>query len=173
MSHNAEQPWLVATVLLLAAGGGDGTRVSTDPPCEIYCFDLRPTPRAPAASGEGRLRLAWSPFGVAVSETGFLIYDLELTIGNLPPAERLGPYTTYVAWIASPQLDRFERLGAVEASGMLRARIHNWNKFLVLVTPESHAEAERRSGPVVLQGRSPSGLMASFQSHELFNNMPH
>jgi hypothetical protein len=173
MARNAEQRWFLTTVIWLAAIGGGWARVADDPPCEIYCFELSPTAMAPGASGEGRLRLAWSPFGIAVSESGFLVYELELTIGNLPPPGRLGSYTTYVAWIASPELDRVERLGAVAPSGALRARIQSWNKFLVLVTPERHTEPERRAGPVVLQGRSPSGLMASFQSHELFNNMPH
>ncbi len=173
MARTADNLALLATVLCVAVVGGGWSRAAARPPCEIYCFELSPTASAPGASGEGRLRLAWSPFGIAVSDSGFLIYELELTVGNLPPPERLGPFTTYVVWIASPELDRFERLGAVAPSGTLQTRIQSWNKFLVLVTPEAHAEPERRGGPVLLQGRSPSGLMASFQSHELFSNMPH
>lgn len=149
----------------------------TPPPAEagprIYEFDLRPTSRARAATGTGRLQLAWSPFGIAVDRDGFLVYDLRLATDRLVDPSRLGPYATYVAWIASPDLDRIEKLGDLAEGGRLTARVASWNKFLVLVTAEPGADVPRRTGPVVLQGRSPSGFMASFQSHELYNLIPH
>ncbi len=143
-----------------------------DPP-EIYRFDLVATARAPGAIGTGLLNLAWSPFGVAVSADGFLVYDLALTVERVIEPQRLGPFTTYVAWIATPSLDKIEKLGFLSAAGKLETQIASWNKFIVLVTAEASTDVERRTGPVVLQGRSPSGFIASFQSHELFNLMPH
>ncbi len=140
---------------------------------DIYEFKLAPTAKVPRAAGTGKLALVWSPFTIAVSADGHLIYDVEITVTSLPDPSRLGPYQTYVVWVASPNLDRVERIGTITPSGALRARLTNWNKFLVLVTAEAHPDTERRTGPVLLQGRSPSGLMASFQSHELFSNIPH
>lgn len=142
-------------------------------PAEIYEFALAPTALVPAALGTGALTLARSPFVVAVSADGHLVSDLALEVSTLPEPRRLGPYVTYVVWVASPNLDRVERLGTITASGTLRGRLEAWNKFLILVTAEADPEPDRRRGPVVLQGRSPSGLMAAFASHELSNNMPH
>ncbi len=160
-----------ASPLLCLALLGMPTSVLSGP--EIYRFDLVPTARAPGASGTGQLALAWSPFGVAVSEDGFLVYDLTLSVEGLLNPSTLGPYSHYVAWIASPNLDRVARIGVLGSSGTVETRIESWNKFLILVTPESRADPPRRSGPIVLQGRSPSGFIASFQSHELFNLIPH
>ena len=154
-----------------AAGAEPVTPPAAGP--DIYSFKLSPTVRAPGAVGAGELKLAWSPFGIAVSADGHVVYDMEITIEGLLDPTRAGPSYAYVAWIASPNLDRTERLGVVGEAGRVNVRIASWNKFLVLVTLERDANAERRSGPVMLRGRSPSGFMASFQSHELFNLIPH
>lgn len=139
---------------------------------EIYRFELSPTARAAGATGLGQLTLGWSPFGVAVNTDGHLVYDLEITTRGLIDPNRQAAGGTYVAWIASPDLTRIVKLGGF-SDGKLTTRISSWNKFLVLITLESDPEVEARTGPVVLRGRSPSGFLASFQSHELFNLIPH
>lgn len=138
----------------------------------IYRFDLQATPRAPRASGVAQLTLAWSPFGVAVSADGHLVYHLDVEVAQLGSAARLGAQG-YVVWVVSPNLDRVEHLGVLSGEGRLRGRLSSWNKFLLLVTAEPDTSTAQRAGPILLQGRSPSGLMASFASHELYNLMPH
>lgn len=140
---------------------------------KVYEFPLRATNKARGASGTGYLRVAPSPFDVAVTSTGKLIYDLEISISGLLPASSLGTYKTYIAWITTPKLDRTEKLGVVSASGKLKATVFSMNKFILIISAESSADSKERSGPIVLRGISPSGLLETFQSHELFNNMPH
>jgi hypothetical protein len=140
---------------------------------KIYAFPLRATNKARGASGTGYLRTAHSPFDVAVTATGKLIYDLEISVSGLLPASSLGLYKTYIAWITTPKLDRTEKLGTVGASGKLKATVFSMNKFILIITAEPSPEVKKRSGPILLRGISPSGLLETFQSHELFNNMPH
>ena len=140
---------------------------------KLYEFRLKPTSRSRGVSGTGYLRIAPSPFDVAVTPSGKLIYNLELSINGLLPASSLGAYTTYVVWITTPKLDRTEKLGALKENSTFKATISSMNKFILIVTAEASAEVEKRSGPVVLRGFSPSGLLDAFQNHELFNNMPH
>ncbi len=139
---------------------------------EIYNFPLMPTARGARASGKGRLKLAWSPFGVAVDRDGFLVYDLTVVAERLPDPAALGG-RVYVAWLASPDLGRIEKFGVLDNTYRISGRIDRWNKFLFMITAERDGDVAERRGPVVLRGRSPSGLIAAFQSHELFNNIPH
>lgn len=169
--------WLAA----LAAGIAASDTATVPPPpitnlvprAEIYEFPLRGTSRARGAQGIGRLELAWSPFGVAVTTEGHLVYDLRVRIDGLREPPTLGPFETYVAWIATPDLARLTKLGALDGNGLLEARVSTMNKFIFLVTAESSDEVSDRSGPIVARGVSPSGLLQSFGQHELFNNMPH
>lgn len=140
---------------------------------EIYKFPLRPTTRARGARGAGELTPAPSPFGFPVTAEGYPVYELELRLERLRPAAAAGPTAAYVVWLTTPELDRTEKLGAVEGAGAFRFRISTMNKFILMVTLEASPEVSTRSGPIVLRGISPSGLMQSFASHELFNNMPH
>jgi hypothetical protein len=159
--------------------------VSADPPevaratvdavgdrAEIYEFPLRGTSRARGVDGNGRLELAWSPFGVAVTEQGHLVYDLKVQLSGLRAPSMFGA-GAYVAWIATPDLARLEKLGSLDVDGLLEARVSTMNKFIFLVTAEASADVSERSGPIVARGVSPSGLLQSFGQHELFNNMPH
>ena len=140
---------------------------------EIYEFRLRATSRARGAAGVGKLLPAHSPFGFALTAEGFPVYDLELNLrGLLPPPPSI-PSATYVAWLTTPELDRTEKLGPVEPSGSFKFRVSTMNKFILMVTLEASADVVKRRGPIVLRGISPSGLMQSFASHELFDNMPH
>lgn len=136
-----------------------------------YSFPLLPTSRAPGASGEGVLDLAWSPFGLAVSPEGHVVYDLTLELSGLRALNGDGD-AGYVVWIASRELDRIEKLGIVDGTMTVRAAISTWNKFMILVTVERDITTDEMRGALVLRGISPSGLMSSFQSHELFTDVP-
>lgn len=142
---------------------------------DIYKFPLRATSRARGAKGAGHLRIAQSPFGIALTADGHLVYDLEVTIEGLraprPSGGRGGG--TYIAWLTTPELDRFDKLGPVEPSGTFSYRVSTMNKFILLVSLEASEAVTKRAGPTVLRGVSPSGLMQNMESHELFSTMPH
>jgi hypothetical protein len=140
---------------------------------EIYAFRLRPTNRARGAAGAVGLVPPDSPFGIPVTADGHLRYDLEVSVRGLREASIAGPAGAYVVWVTTPELDRIEKLGAIDHSGSARYHVSSMNKFLLLVTLETSADVEERRGPIVLRGVSPSGLMQNMESHELFNNMPH
>ena len=136
---------------------------------EIYKFPLRATSRARGARGSGHLHLAQSPFGIALTADGHVKYDLEVTVRGL----RETSTGVYVAWITTPELDRTEKLGSVMASGTYTYRVSTMNKFILLISLEASEDVEKRSGPTLLRGVSPSGLMQNMESHELFSTMPH
>lgn len=138
---------------------------------EIYQFRLRGTSRAPGASGLGVLMLAPSPFGIAVSPDGFLVYELELATSGL--SFRKPDAQTYVVWMTTPDLDRVQKLGILNESGKWRGPLSGMNKFLLMVSLEDAPDVEERRGPVFVRGVSPSGLLVSYDNHELFSNMPH
>ena len=164
---------LVVLLLVPGSAASDPDKAELAVRADIYRFPLTATARARGAVGSGYLQLAPSPFGIAVTADGHLVYDLALTTKRLRPPSALGPYQVYVAWLSTPELDRYEKLGAVGESGELRVRTSSMNKFILMVTAEPSADVAKRSGPVVLRGVSPSGLLQSFGSHELFSDMPH
>ncbi len=131
-------------------------------------FPLVPATAFPGASGDVALRPAWSPFDVAVTRDGFLVYDLTVTVSGLPRAEA---GQTFVAWLATPELDRVRRLGLVHAEVPLTGRV-DWNQFLVVVTLESGEPSDRWTGATVLMGRSPSALIRPLWGHSIFRPTP-
>jgi hypothetical protein len=131
-------------------------------------FRLAVAGPAPLASGWVELAPAPSPFGIGVAEDGRIVYDLDVTVHNLPPAASLGAFTTYEAWLATPDLRLVRPLGAVANDSALRARA-DWNKFTVVVSAEAARLGPRWRGAVVLVGRSPSSLMQSFAGHSFYN----
>jgi hypothetical protein len=139
---------------------------------DVYEFSLRPTRRASGANAVGRLNPPYTPFGIAVTPDGFLAYDLELKVDGLRPARAIGA-ATYSVWMTTPELDRFEKLGNMEESGVFRVPVTGMNKFILIITAESDETATKRAGPVMLRGVSPSGLLTAFGTHELFSTMPH
>ena len=132
---------------------------------ELARFNLGP---APGREGCGLAELvgAWSPFGLAVMRSGHLNQELRLVL-DLPPAEG---EARYVAWVATPALDRIEALGAVTSGEPFTAPVH-WNKIVIVVSREDTppaADAPRWSGPVVLLGRSRSALLQNLMGHSIF-----
>jgi hypothetical protein len=120
------------------------------------------------ASGWVELAPAPSPFVVGVTQDGRIVFDLDITVHNLPPAPSLGAFSTYEAWLATPDLALVRHLGAVHNDAALRARA-DWNKFTVVVSAEPAAIGPRWHGAIVLVGRSPSSLMQSFAGHSFYN----
>jgi FtsP/CotA-like multicopper oxidase with cupredoxin domain len=120
---------------------------------DLYCIELLPAAAGEGASGTARLLPASSPFGVPVTSEGFHRYNLSFDLSGLPDPASLGPYATYVAWVATPQLAVVSRLGEVANGVVVRGPVA-LDRFLVLISAEARADAPERSGPLVLRGAS-------------------
>ena len=83
-------------------------------PLGPYDIILLNTAKTPTAKGTARLVWAQSPFGVTVTADGRARYEGQLSLTGLPEPASLGPYSTYVAWAATTNLDKWYRLGAVK-----------------------------------------------------------
>jgi hypothetical protein len=134
----------------------------------LYRIDLRPTTRARGASGVATLTLAESPFSIPLSPDGHILLDIRISVSGLPDPSAFGPYSFYVAWISTRELDRVERLGAIGPDGTVTGHV-DLNKYLVILSAESSPTLPRWRGPIVLRGNSASSLMLNFASHPLFN----
>lgn len=141
---------------------------SADPePPEYYAIPLVTTKNVPGTAftrGNADVTFAPSPFGVSVAPDGSYAYDVHVRLDDLPEPTRGG----YVAWVTTTQVDRIERLGALE-DGQVTGQVR-WNKFLVVVTLEDDpaAEAERWTGPIAFRGMSRSGKMHTMAGHGPF-----
>ncbi len=160
----------MAGVVLLAALLGSGVPSRAPDPARAdtvrspqVVFPLIAGTGFSNVDGQVALRRHWSPFDVAVNLDGSLRYDLVITVSGLPPAAD----GRYVAWLATPALDRVERLGAV-ANGTPLVRPVDWNQILVVVTREPADSGARWSGPTVLLGRSRSALIRPLMGHSIF-----
>ncbi len=152
----------LSAVLLAAAGPlaaqGSFCADSTRPaPAahDLYCLDLVAVPGLAGAGGVVELQSAQTPFGLAVTPDGALRLHLVATIHGLPAPGRLGPYTTYVAWLADPGFASVRRLGAVR-NGVVPLGESALDKFFIIVTAEASDTAEVMGGTRVLRGLSPS-----------------
>ena len=114
-------------------------------------------------AGTARLLPPSSPFGVAVTAAGDQQYDVEFSLRNLPEPATIGPYTTYVAWATTPQLNPLVKLGAVRNGTVLLGRVA-FDRLLILITAEASADVADRSGRLVLRGTSAAVRM---QPHDL------
>jgi hypothetical protein len=132
---------------------------------ELQRILLQPTSEARGAAGNGVLIPSQSPTGIAVTQDGHLTYDIEVTFSGLGQP---GQTTHYIAWIAEPTLVKVFNLGEV-TNGTKRFNGIALNKFILLITLENSAKPAKRSGPIVLRGISPSGLLQSFIGHDLFS----
>jgi hypothetical protein len=160
---------LIGALLLTSAGGALTAQGRfAGGPFDLLLF---PTSKAPSATGHATLVYADSPFGLAVTEDGRARYKIQIVAAGLPAASSLGPYSTYVAWAATPELTAWVRLGTV-INGTNVVGIVDFNKFLVVVSAESSLSGTAPQGPTVLHGTSPSGYIQSFLSHPLFRNLP-
>lgn len=155
---------LVAVILFVAAAPFGPLAAQAVAPDTI---GLRGSARAPAALGHVNITSTPAPFTMSVNRDGNLLLDLEFVIeGLLDPAPLGGD--TYVAWVASPQLDTYQRIGPLEGNARARGTT-DLNKWLAVITVENGAGGDRPAGAIVAHGLSPSGRMQSFQGHELFD----
>jgi suppressor of ftsI len=95
------------------------------------------------------------PFTVDVTSSGVLRFSPVITLEGLPAPASLGPYSTYVAWVATPVMDQVRRLGEVR-NGRAQLPTIDLDKFIILVTAERSAAVTSPTGRFVLRGASPS-----------------
>ena len=139
---------------------------ATTPGPDPFVVQLVPTAHANRARGSVELRFAESPFGVTVTVDGHHLYDAQMSVTGLLKRDGF-----HVAWAATPELDRVQKLGVLDENGALDARI-SFNKFLVFVTAEATPDVERWAGPILLRGISPSGRMHTMAGHGPFQGEP-
>lgn len=132
------------------------------PETPYYRILLR-RPADPRGPSFGQVGIAFpeSPFNVAVTRSGHYIYDLFVSVQR--PLPQTG--VTYVAWLATPDLRRVERLGAIGPGEVLQHRVDFENKFVVFISEESDPDVGEVSGRIVLKGTSRSGRIESMFSH--------
>ena len=95
------------------------------------------------------------PFTVDVTASGVLRFSPVITLEGLPAPAALGPYSTYVVWLATPVMDPITRLGEVR-NGRVQLPPIALDKFIILVTAEPSAAVTSPTGRFVLRGASPS-----------------
>lgn len=127
---------------------------------------LRPTQNAPGGRGRMVLTPAESAYGIAVDAEGRHRYQVRLEVEQL----RRRDGASYVVWAATPELDRFDRLGVLGDGNRVEGEVA-WNKFLVFVSEESAPDGERWAGPILLTGLSPSGRMHTMAGHGPFEGV--
>jgi len=149
-----ESPARAAPVCLAAAGP------------DYYAFGLFTTKNVPGTGlAEGRAEVSVSgssPFSVSLGPDGSYHYDIQIALDRMKPP-RSG---RLVAWVTTPQLDRIERLGALDEKLRASGDV-GWNKFLVVITlePEDDPDAAIWSGPIAFRGMSRSGMMHTMVGH--------
>ena len=132
-------------------------------PEKPYYRILLRRPGNPHGPGFGEVKIAFpeTPFNVAVTPSGHYVYDLLISVDRARPQAGM----THVAWVASPDLQRVERVGTIGAGEVLQHRLDFDNKFLVFISEESDPEVSEVQGRIVLRGTSRSGQMESMFSH--------
>jgi suppressor of ftsI len=125
------------------------------PSRDLYCIELIPAPRIVGASGRVELLMRPGPFTVDVTASGVLRFSPVIMLEGLPAPASLGPYSTYVAWVATPVMDPVLRLGEVR-NGRQKLPEIDLDKFIILVTAEASANVTSPTGRFVVRGASPS-----------------
>lgn len=122
---------------------------------DLYCIELIAAPRINGVSGRVELLVRPGPFTVDVTASGVLRFSPVIALEGLPAPASLGPYSTYVAWVATPVMDPMRSLGEVR-NGRFPLPAIELDKFIILVTAEPSAGVMSPTGPFVLRGASPS-----------------
>lgn len=133
---------------------------------EYYAFELHTTRNIPGtglATGLAEVSISGStPFAVALAPDGSYVYRIDVTLDRMkvPRDGRL------VAWVTTPELDRIERMSALDEQLRATGSV-SWNKFIVVITlePGDDPSATTWSGPVVFRGMSRSGMMHTMVGH--------
>jgi FtsP/CotA-like multicopper oxidase with cupredoxin domain len=122
---------------------------------DLYCIELVRAVGIRAGVGRVELGRTPGPFTVDVTADGQLRYTPFITLSGLLRPSALGPYTTYVAWVAPQSMERVERLGVVSNGRTVLPPV-SLDKFVVFVTAEASATPQEMSGKLILRGMSPS-----------------
>lgn len=125
------------------------------PSRDLYCIELIPAPRTSGVSGRVGLVTRPMVFTVDVAGSGAMRFNPLIDLAGLPAPSTLGPYSSYVAWVATPLMDQVIRLGEVR-NGRTQLPAITLDKFVIIVTAESSISALSPSGRSVLRGESPS-----------------
>ena len=136
---------------------------------DLYVIPLSGTGPGSRLTGTATLTPARSPFGLATTRDGHFIFDIEVEVPVLPPANAFrADATTFVAWVTTSQLDRIERLGALVPGAKTKGRVA-MTKFMVVVTAEPNVSGAKWTGPIVMKGTSASSYLTNFSGHTMFN----
>jgi len=139
------------------------TAAHTRPP--LYRILLEPSEQWAGGRGSADLALAPSPFDMALTSDGHVLYDVTITVSGLPPAPA---GTKYVAWLANGDLGEPRLIGTIGADGKVAGHV-SYNKFVILVTQERDPLTDHWNGKVVLSGFSPSTYLENYAAKELFS----
>ena len=129
------------------------------PSPDLYCMELAAAPGV-GDSVAGRVELAYEPgpFTLAVTRDGNQVYRPRLSLSGLPAPASLGPFTAYVAWVTTPVMSPFVRLGTV-TNGTTDLPPVSFDQFVIVISAEATGDVTERTGKLVLRGGSPSTRM--------------
>lgn len=132
--------------------------------------DLQTTGKIALAGGTIALKPIMSVFGLAVTGEGRPIFDAHTSVKNLPDPATLGPYNTYVLWVASPSLDQVRNLGPITNDKPVATRV-DFIKQMYMVTAETTANAKGPmfKGAIVLVGRSASARVQNLAGCDIYD----
>ena len=128
---------------------------------------LQPTGAVATAGGTIELKPVVSPFGVSVTIDGRYQYDATATVKNLPAPSTMGPYTTWVLWVATPSLDKVRNLGAISNDKPVDARV-DFTKMMYMVSAEPNATVDKFHA-LVLVGRSASARVQNLAGCDIYD----
>jgi hypothetical protein len=144
------------------------TRVAAACAVANEIVDLQPTGAIAQASGAIELKPVTSPFGVSVTTDGRYQYEAVATVKNLPEASTMGPYTTWVLWVATPSLDKMRNLGAIKSGQTVTAKV-DFTKMMYIVSAEQNATGSTFKGQLVLVGRSASARVQNLAGCDIYD----
>ena len=133
---------------------------------QYYAFELVTTKNIPGtglATGKVQASVSGnSPFSVQLTPDGSYAYDLHVSLQRMK-APLQG---NLVAWVTTTEIDRIERMGALDANLQTSGRVR-WNKYIVVITLESSDDPDQKqwAGPIVMRGMSRSGMMHTMVGH--------
>lgn len=143
-------------------GSTAGVASDTVPQTPFYEIVLR-RPGQLSGRGFGTVTVAFpaTPFNVAVTGRGHYVYDLGISSLRLPWRQGV----VHMVWVASADLERIDKVGAIGRDESLSFRVDFANKFLVFISEEPSTEVEQPQGRIVARGTSRSGRMDGMFAH--------
>lgn len=156
-----------ATPLLAQIAPGDCPRLAASGgSTDLYCI---PLVAAPGFGATGSVELGWTggPFTVAVAADGTQLWRLRFALSALPDSMLHGRRAGFVAWAASPVMDKVIRLGVVHW-GQVDLGPMALDRFLVLISAEQDTTVSEWKGRFVLRGESASNRLRPADNYQFF-----